>query len=178
MGGELMRRCTSLAPGLEEHPHQRPGGVASHDRVVHHHQPLVLEGRGERVELHADAQLAHLVVGVDEGTADVAVLDQGLAVGDAAAGRVADGGGIAGVGHGDHQVGLHRRLCRQLLTHAAAGGIERLPLHHRVGAGEVDELEDAQRLALARHHLLYLVSVLAEHADLARFDLPHQTARR
>ena len=89
-------------------------------------------------------------------------------------GRVADGGRVARVGHGDHQVGLHRGFGGQLLAHPAAGGVEGLPLHHRVGAGEVDELEHAERLALAVHHLLDVVAVLVDPADLPRLDLPDQ----
>ena len=81
---------------------------------------------------------------------------------------------LPGVGHGDHQVGLHRRFGGQLLPHPAARRVEGLALHHRVGAGEVDELEDAERLALAVHHLLDVIAVLVDPADLPRLDLADQ----
>ena len=44
--------------GLAQHPDQRALGVAAHDRVVHHDQPLAADDVAQRVELEPDAELA------------------------------------------------------------------------------------------------------------------------
>ena len=77
-----MRTCTSAAPASKS--------ICTICRVV---EPRTIESStttsalardlGERVELHADALLAHALLGLDERAADVAVLDQPLAERDA-----------------------------------------------------------------------------------------------
>ena len=64
----------------------------------------------QRVELEPDAELADGLRRLDERPADVGVLHQARAVRDARLLGEADGGGSAGLGHGDHQVGLDRVL--------------------------------------------------------------------
>src|SRR5207248_3131040 len=96
--------------GLAQHPDDRPLGVAAHDRVVHDHDPLAPHALPQRVELEPDAQLADRLRGLDEGTPDVAVLDQPGPVRAAGLLGVADRGGRAGLGYRDHQVGLDRVL--------------------------------------------------------------------
>ncbi len=72
---------------------------------------------------------------------------QALGVGDAALARVADGRRDAGVGHRDDEVGLDRRLPGEVAAHLEAAVGERAAVEPRVGAREVDELEDAHRRA-------------------------------
>ena len=70
--------------GLAQHPDQRALGVAADDRVVDHDQPLAADDVAQRVELEPDAQLPDGLARLDERAADVGVLDQPQAVGDAA----------------------------------------------------------------------------------------------
>src|SRR5438105_5064553 len=67
--------------GVEEHRDDLPCRIPADDRVVDDDDPLARH-LGERVELEPDALLAQPLVGLDEGAADVAVLDQTLAEGD------------------------------------------------------------------------------------------------
>ena len=97
---------------LEQHQHDRPRRVAADDRVVDDHDPLARD-LGDRVELHPDPLLAHLLVGLDERAPHVAVLDQALAERDPARAREADRGRRARVGDRQHEVGLDRRLARR-----------------------------------------------------------------
>ena len=97
-------------PGLTEHPDQRPLGVAPNDRVVDHDEPLAADHIPQRVQLQPDAELANRLAGLDEGPADVGVLDQSLPVRNARRLRVPDGGRRARLRHGDHQI----RVCRIL----------------------------------------------------------------
>ena len=141
-----MRRCTSAAPASNS--------ICTILRVV---EPRTIEssttttrrpsmrcGSGLNFSLHAP--LAQPLVGLDERAPDVAVLDQALAERDAAALRVADcAAGRAGVGDADDDVGVGRGLVGQPLAHPAADVVQGLALHRGVGAGEVDELEDAER---------------------------------
>ena len=78
--------------GLAQHPDQGPLGVAADDRVVDDDQPLAADDVAQRVELEPDAELADGLARLDEGAADVGVLDQALAVGDAGLLGVADRG--------------------------------------------------------------------------------------
>ena len=77
------------------------------------------------------------------------------------------GGGVAGVGHRDHDVGLDRRLAPQDLAHLGARDLEHGPGHLRVRAGEVDVLEHAERVALGAGDELGLQPSLGERHDLA-----------
>ena len=89
-------------------------------KIIYNH--LALNDLAHRVELEADAELAQRLGGLDEGPAHVGVLDQPLAVGDAGGLGVADGGGRAGLGGGDDQVGLDGVLAGQGRTHGVARG--------------------------------------------------------
>ena len=100
--------------GLAEHPDLGALGVAAHDRVVDDDEPLAADHVLERVELEPDAELAQRLAGLDEGAADVGVLDEALAEGDAALLGVPGGGRGAGLGDRHHQVGLDRELAGQL----------------------------------------------------------------
>ena len=118
--------------------------------------------------------LAQLLAGLDEGSRHVAVLDETVVLGQAAAARVSAGRGVARVGDGDHQVGTGcRGLTGQYLPHPAAGGLERGAVHLRVRAGEVDVLEDAERLALALDQHPGADAVLADRDQLAGLDVAH-----
>ena len=81
--------------------------------------PAMLSRSG--LSLRRTAVDAGLLVGVDEGPADVAVLHQSLAVGDAAAPGVALGGRDARVGHAHHQVGRRPGPARPGAPPSAAG---------------------------------------------------------
>ena len=115
--------------------------------------------------------LAQLLPGLDERAPDVAVLDQAVVLRQAAGAGEAAGGGVAGVGHRDHEVGLDRRLGREQLAHAPARGLHDAALEARVGTREVDVLEDAERLAVARDDLARLQPALGEGDHLAGQDL-------
>src|SRR5699024_3832984 len=99
----------------------------------------VLEG----VELEADAELADRLARLDEGPADVGVLHQALAEGDARLLRIADGRGGTGLGRRDDEVGVDGVLAGEGPAHLDAGLVDRPAADRRVGAGEVDVLEDA-----------------------------------
>ena len=81
--------------GLAQHPDLGALGVAADDRVVDDDQPLAADHVLEGVELEPDAELAQGLAGLDERAADVGVLDEALAEGDAALLGVAGRGGGA-----------------------------------------------------------------------------------
>ena len=64
--------------GLAQHPGDCALGVAAHDRVVDDDQSLAGDDLGQRVEFQAQAELPDCLRGLDEGPADVRVLDQTL----------------------------------------------------------------------------------------------------
>jgi hypothetical protein len=156
---------------VAQHLHDLARGVAAHDRVVHYHEPLARDDLAERVELHPQAVLAQLLAGLDEGAGHVAVLDQAVVARDPGGAGEAGGGGIAGVRHRDHQVGLDRRFAPEDLAHLAARDLRAVALEDRVGARKVDVLEHAEGAPLGLHQLARLDPARPERHHLARLHL-------
>ena len=155
--------------GVADQLDQRPGRRAAHQRVVDHHDPLAGQVLGERVELEGHAAVADLLRRLDERAADVAVLDQPVVERHAAGPGVADGGGDRGVGHGDDDVGVDGRLGGQLGAEPLAHVVHVAAVPHRVGPGEVDELERAAGLRGGRRQRLAALHLGAvQRDDLAR----------
>ena len=57
---------------------------AAHDGVIHQHHALALDRAGNNVQLDAHAVLALLLAALNEGAADVLILNKADAIGDAA----------------------------------------------------------------------------------------------
>ena len=160
--------------GLAQHPHLGALGVAADDRVVDDDDPLAADHVLEGVELEADAELAQGLAGLDEGAADVGVLDEALAVGDAGLLGEADGGGRAGLGDGHHQVGVDGVLAGESAAHRDARLVDVAAGDGGVGAGEVDVLEHAA-LGVGSGELVGAQAVLVDDDELAGLDLTHET---
>jgi hypothetical protein len=115
----------------------------------------------------------------DEGAADVAVLDEALAVLHAEHVGDLQRGVARGVGDRDHRVDVVVRaqaqdLLAQLHAHAHARLVHRDVVHHRVRAREVHVLEDAGRVlgrlgGLLREQL----AARGDHHRFARRDVAH-----
>ena len=119
--------------------------------------------------------LAQRLVGLDERAPDVAVLDQPVPERQPRRACVALRRGRSRVGHGDHDVGVGRRLGREPLAHALALRVQRLPVHLGVRTREVDVLEHAHRLASPRRHRLLDASALrVADQQLAGLELAHR----
>ena len=166
-----------LRSGVPQQLDDAGGGGAAHDGVIHQHHPLALDGAGHDVQLDADAVLALLLAALNEGAADVFILDEADAVGDAALLRVAEGRIKAGVRHTDDHIGLHGVFLCEEAACLLAGLMHRAALNDAVGAGEVDELEDAH-LAVGTAAVVFdgaqLTSLGVGDDDLARLHIPQQ----
>ncbi len=87
------------------------GGTA-HDGVIHQHHALALDRAGDHVQLDAHAVLTLLLAALNEGAADVLILNEADAVGMPLSWSN-QGGVQAGVRHADDHIGIHRVfLCR------------------------------------------------------------------
>ena len=108
-------------------------------------EPLACDDLAQRVELDGDAPVSEPGRWLDERPACVAVAVHPLAVRQP--GFFGEPGccGCSRVGDGHHQIGVDRMLERKLHAHLAARLVQVAALHVRIGPGEVDELEDAQR---------------------------------
>ena len=159
---------------LEQELHELARGRPADDRVVDDHHPPAVECRAQRVELELDAALAEALVGLDERPADVAVLDEPLAVRDAAPLGISDRGASPS------------RARRS--ASAGASSASRAPIRRRTScsaspsiasrAGEVDELEDAQRPAVSRNRLAEARSLLVDDHQLRRAAARARGGRR
>ncbi len=158
--------------GLAEHADQGALGVAAHDGVVDDDQALALDDFLQRVQLQADSELPDRLRGLDERTADVGVLHQARAEGDAGGLRVADGGRGAGFRGRYDQVGLDRGFLRELAAHLHAGEVHIAAGDVGVRAGQVHVLEDTA-LGLRFRESRGAQPVLVDGDELARLDLAH-----
>ncbi len=158
-------------PGGAAHADDLAGGGAADDGVVDQDDTLAFEQRADGVELHADAEVAHTLLGLNKGAADVVVADEAEVEGDAGFGGVAQGGGDAGVGHGDDEVGGDGGLAGELATHLIARLLDGAAEDAGVGAGEVDVLEDAGRLGGVAVEEAAGDAVFGDHDELAGLDV-------
>src|SRR5438876_1211809 len=78
------------------------GCRATDDRVVDDDEALALDDLPHRVELQVYTLVAHALVRLDEGAADVAVLDETFRIRDAGLMRVPDRGRRGGVRHANN----------------------------------------------------------------------------
>src|SRR6266542_3458459 len=159
---------------LAQHLDDLRGCRATDDRVVDDDEALALDDLLHRVELQVYALVAHALVGLDEGAANVAVLHETFRIRDASLMRVPDRGRRGGVRHADNQVGLDGRLAGQLTAHVHAHRVEELVADDAVGAGEVDVLEDAQRVALLLNGLHRVEALFVDNDRLTGLDLAHE----
>src|SRR5450432_3268232 len=157
--------------GRSDHVDDLARGRAAHDRVVDHDDALALEDLAHGRELELDAEVTDLLRGLDERAPHVVRAHEPLVVGDAALARVADGGRDARVRHGNDDVGLDGVLSREATAHALARAVHRAPVDRRVGAREVDPLEDAAVRRLARERMHAARALLIDEHHLARLDV-------
>ena len=117
-------------------------------------------------------------VGEMKRAADVLIFDKADAVGDAGLARVADGCIKAGIRHADDDVRLHGMLEREERACALARHVDAAAVDHGVGAGEVDELEDAQPLRrfAAVGSCRSVTPFLSDDDDLARAECRAQSS--
>ena len=144
VGGEI----DLLRPALADHLDDRLGRVAPDDAVVDEEDLLPADLRGDGVELLADGVLPLVGGRHDEGPADVAVLDQGLAVLQVELAGDLDRRVAGRVGDGDDDV--DRELAPADLPGQGPAEVDPALVDvglvdERVGPGEVDPFEEAGR---------------------------------
>ena len=135
--------------GIAQHPDDLASRVAADDRVVDDHQPLAGDDLGQRVELQPQALAPQLLTRLDERPRDVAVFDEPVVLGQSCGPRQPARGGVSGVRHRNHEVGVDRRFTPQDLAHPRPRDLQPGAAHPRVRPREVDVLEDAERPPLA-----------------------------
>ena len=148
-------------------------GRAADDRVVDHDQPLAVDDLAQRIELDRHAPVAQPGRRLDERAPGVPVAVHPLAVRQA--GLLGEPGrrGRPGIRDGHHEVGVDRVLEGQLHAHLATGLVQVATLHVRIGPGEVDQLEDAQRgRRVGEPDRARRLARLEDH-HLARLDVAH-----
>ena len=136
--------------GVADHPDDLAAGGAADDRVVDDHDALALEDRLVRVQLQPDAEVADRLLRLDERAPDVVAADEAQLEGrrprcsakPIAAGTPESGTGItttSALGGAAPRASCGRGPCAPR---------RRSRLERRVGAGEVDVLEEARAAAL------------------------------
>src|SRR3990167_5353260 len=157
--------------GLLHHLDDLLRGRAAHDRIVDQDHALAFDQRAVGVVLEAHAEVADVVGRLDEGAADIMVADDAEFERQAGALGVADRRRHAGVGDRHDDVGRHRTFHRQFQADALARLVDADALEARVGAGEIDVLEDAEAARLLREGLDRTRAVAVDDDDLAGLDV-------
>ena len=167
-----MRMWTSFAPALRRFITRDARGGAAHDGVVDDDDALARDAFLDDVELHLHAEFARELRGIEEGAPDVMVADEGRVVGDARFLAEAERGVVAGVGHGDDEVGLDGVEAGQFAAHVRAHRADVDALERAVGPREIDVLEDAEAELVLRHEGLDRAqAVFVDDDDFARLDV-------
>src|SRR5208282_3445082 len=102
------------------------------------------------VQLQLHAEVADRLLRLDESTSDVVVADEAKAKRDATFCGVSDGRGIAGIGDGNDDIGVHGSFARELASHGVAALIDRAPKHQTIGTRKINVFKDAARLRRSR----------------------------
>ena len=120
---------------------------APDDGVLDDDDLLALEQFPHRVELDPDPEIPHGLGGLDEGPAHVMVPDHPHLEGNPRFLGIPDGRVVARVGEGHHKVGVHGRFLGQAAAVGLSDHVDVSAEDVAVGAGEIDELEDAKGAA-------------------------------
>ena len=131
--------CARLAHHLHD-LHRR--GSANH-AVVDQHDPLAFDLPliGAVFQLHAE--LANALFRLDEGAADIVVANDAELERRSDFLRIADCRRHPGIRNGNDDVGVGRRLARQLPPHLFPHVIDAAPFDDGIGPGKIDVFEDA-----------------------------------
>src|SRR6185437_3700917 len=154
-----------------EHLDDLGRGRAAHNGVIDQNDALALNLALIDVVLELDAEVADLVGGLDEGAADIVITDDAKLEWQLALGGIADGGRHAGIGHRNHDIGGDMAFARELGTDPLARLVDADPVHHAVGAREVDILEHAQPLAHCLERPAAMEAGAVDHDQLAGLDV-------
>src|SRR6266404_6965024 len=157
--------------GVAHHADDLFRGGAAHQRVVDQDDALAFDRGAVRIVLHADAQFAHALGWLNEGTADVVVSDDAEFKRHAGMLAVADRGGHPGIRHRHHHVDLDMAFARELRAEGFSDFIHRSPADDGIRPREVDVFEDAGPRRLWRKWFMALRAALVKHDDLARLDV-------
>ena len=130
---------------IAHHLHDLHRSCAADDAVVDQDDPLALDQGAIGIVLQLDAQVADVLAWLDEGPPDIVGADDAKFERDLRFLAEAERGGNAGIRDGNDEVGLDRRLARQLRADVLAHLIDRRAFDDAVGPREIDMFEDAGR---------------------------------
>src|SRR5579885_2718160 len=118
-------------------------GVAAHDGVIDNDEARPLNSGPDEIEFQVDLKLAQTLVWFDEAAVAVAVLDNGMAVGDAGSGGVAQGRRDGRVGYGNHCIGLDGMLAGQFAAQRLTHAVDITPVELTGGVVKINVVQDA-----------------------------------
>ena len=161
--------------GIAHHLDDLHRSRTAHDGVVDEDDPLSLDQAAIGIVLALDAGMTRAVGRLDEGATDIVRADDAELERNAGTLGIADGRGDAAVGHRNDEIDVDRIFDRKLCTDGLACRIHRAPVENRIGAAEVDMLENAgARRTFAERPMAVNLTVEIDADKLARLDFAHQ----
>src|SRR6185312_526850 len=129
--------------GVADHADDLAAGGAAHDGIVNQNHAFAFEQRAHRIQLEFDAKITDRLARFNERAAHVVIADEAKAKRNAAFGRKAHGGGNAGVGYRDNDVGVHGSFKGQLAAQFFTTLLHEAAEDDAVWAGKINVFEDA-----------------------------------
>ena len=132
--------------GIAQQLHDWAAGVAAHNAVIDQNYALALQIGSEWVVFQLHTGLAQIVIRLNKGAPDVAVLDQAFGKWNPTVQAVANRVRRGAVRHSNHGIGIDWRFLGQFAPQPLAYLVHHLAFHHAIGAGKINILKAAQRM--------------------------------
>ncbi len=149
--------------------------VAADDGIVHKKDIFPFKLETDRIQFAPNARRTALLIGHDEGAADVAILDEAIAIGDIQLCGHRESCVTGGVGNGDDNVGpwpaLSDPLTCERMAESTTSFVNVHLVEHGVGARKVDELKDAGPVGPFCDFLVMNPAMLIDKYCIAGADL-------
>jgi hypothetical protein len=182
-GGSARCKVYSLGSSLSRHLHNLLGGGTSDNGVVYEQNGSAVKLGHHGVELSSNRRLSLLLVGHDESSANISVLDETLSVRDLQLDGTLESSMSRSIGNGDNHVNLLKHLfsgsesCNdvvsKLSSHSQTRSVDGNTVHDRIWSGKVHVLENVRGVRLLGDNLSEdgLSAILLNDNSLSRLDV-------
>src|SRR4051812_8274015 len=96
--------------GASDHANDFSTGGSADNGIVNQNDPFAIEQVTDGIEFEFNSEVANLLGWLDEGSPDVVITNQGLAIRNTRLGCVSNGSSYTGVGYRNHDIGVNRVL--------------------------------------------------------------------
>ena len=158
------------SPCLPQQSDYLGSGGAANNTIINQYHPLTGQNLRQGVKLQLNAEVPDALVGLNEGTPDITVLNQSFTQRYPGPDGITDASRGSRIGNAHHQVGIYRVLLSQTGPHRLARLVKQPAVNHAVGTGKVDILEDTEPPPI-RYYGMTIDTAGVNRDYLTRFNL-------